>query len=1216
MAESQTIKVFVSYKRLDLEFVRKLAADLTKNGIEIWVDWEDIPTGEDWRKEIAIGMQDAHALLFVISPEAVVSKEIRFELEMALQNNKRILPIMYRDQEGIWGSVIPEIAKINAVNMRNDEEYAGNLQLMLESLRTDIHYVRQHTKLQQRALEWDAGGRKPSFLLSGEALTSIEGWMVQSVGKEPAPTLLLTEYVHASRQEENQRQQDAIQRQRRYLYSVSIGLAVSVILGIAALFQWRVAENARAEVIKERDRAVVAEQVANDERTKAEANEKRALTAEESAKFQLDRAVEAETSAKFSRDEAVAAQAEAVAARDLAIQQEQLAFARRLGAEGLSALQSSEIERSVLLSISSLDSVSNAQADLALRTGLDLLPRSVALLPGNANNPAVYNQAGTELYTGDREGAIIKWDTGKYRRAAVIQQGSPVVALAYHPSLPWLAAAGEDGSLIIWNTDTQEVVTTFVNTSPVTLMEFNPNGNSLVTAGRDNVVRVWTTTFPTQLFAIPHSKAVSRLAFSRNGSYLVSTGDDGRGYFYEISTRSSRITISDPGEITAMAFHPKNLVMLTGNSRGLVQAWDMQTGREFLRMSHEKAITDVLISPDGSLYLTASEDNTIRVWSTATGQILKTFSHTGPVRDIAMDASGRYLASTSDDETVRIWDTQTSQEIVRSPFNGRAVVFAPNSTNVAVTGLDPKVFIFDYTSAQQAVQQIAVPGIPASITAPFTTTLNLVAVAAGSTISIWDTNSPDLKYRFDAGARVLDVALNNDGSRVLTGDTAGRVCLWVTETGFQEFCTTIGGQVHDVDFSDDNSLVVAGGSVAYVLDGKNLNTLHRIVPVVPEGEQITSVSLDPETMTVALATTADAAVTVYSLEQNQVVFFTAPPPGPGGGETLVEYIHGKNLVLSSQAQTVYVWDTLSGGLVRQFFNTSMVTALAVSTDHTRLAIAGEDFRVYIWDMETGIEIARIPHTSPVVSLAFDASGTRLYTVSTDGQVQANNLVTDLLVQEACRRLTRNLRFSEWMLFLGTGNPYARTCASLPAGDGVLDAMEGMISLAIPQIIAGQPEAADATLSTYSNDEDLRERLLSVLSETISAQLEGNYLTEAFHLAAYLLKQPEVQAGRSFEGDGIAADLCRMEPGANAAQLLPFCTYALALNPDDGSLNDARARLRAQTNDLTGAIKDLQFAIAWKQTNPTSNPAQDARFIEERVDFIAALEKGENPFPIP
>ena len=66
-------QLFISYSRKDTEFTRKLTGRLAADGLEAWVDWQDIPPSVDWMKEIQKGIEDADVFLFLVSPDSIAS---------------------------------------------------------------------------------------------------------------------------------------------------------------------------------------------------------------------------------------------------------------------------------------------------------------------------------------------------------------------------------------------------------------------------------------------------------------------------------------------------------------------------------------------------------------------------------------------------------------------------------------------------------------------------------------------------------------------------------------------------------------------------------------------------------------------------------------------------------------------------------------------------------------------------------------------------------------------------------------------------------------------------------------------------------------------------------------------------------------------------------------------------------------------------------------
>jgi hypothetical protein len=91
------VKVFVSYSRDDEEFVRKLKSQLEAQGIDVWVDWQDIPAGFSWRQAIYDGILKSEFFIPCVSPSYIASEMCRMESYLAQAHNKPALPLMLHD---------------------------------------------------------------------------------------------------------------------------------------------------------------------------------------------------------------------------------------------------------------------------------------------------------------------------------------------------------------------------------------------------------------------------------------------------------------------------------------------------------------------------------------------------------------------------------------------------------------------------------------------------------------------------------------------------------------------------------------------------------------------------------------------------------------------------------------------------------------------------------------------------------------------------------------------------------------------------------------------------------------------------------------------------------------------------------------------------------------------------------------------------------------
>src|SRR5204863_7274756 len=221
-------EVFMSYSRKDKEFVRRLDEELKRREREAWVDWEGIPPGDTWEKTIYGAIESTHTFIFVLTPDSIASQVCGREVAHAAANNKRLVPMVHRE---VAAERVPKsLGELNWIFFRDSDDFNEATDKLVSALDTDLTWVRAHTRLLTRAIEWDANGRNNSFVLRGEDLRSAEQWLAQAgAQKERQPTALQTEYIIASRKA-------AARRQRITLGAVTFGFVVAIALAVVAFF--------------------------------------------------------------------------------------------------------------------------------------------------------------------------------------------------------------------------------------------------------------------------------------------------------------------------------------------------------------------------------------------------------------------------------------------------------------------------------------------------------------------------------------------------------------------------------------------------------------------------------------------------------------------------------------------------------------------------------------------------------------------------------------------------------------------------------------------------------------------------------------------------------------------------------------------------------------------------------------------------------------------
>ncbi len=113
--------VFISYSRKDIAFARLLQESLQQNQIDTWIDWERIPVGEKWWVEICQAIENANVFMFIISRNSIGSPVCKDEINHALKNNKRIIPIILDElTPAAVQEFVPELPQFNWIIFEKD----------------------------------------------------------------------------------------------------------------------------------------------------------------------------------------------------------------------------------------------------------------------------------------------------------------------------------------------------------------------------------------------------------------------------------------------------------------------------------------------------------------------------------------------------------------------------------------------------------------------------------------------------------------------------------------------------------------------------------------------------------------------------------------------------------------------------------------------------------------------------------------------------------------------------------------------------------------------------------------------------------------------------------------------------------------------------------------------------------------------------------------
>ena len=1265
--------IFVSYSRKDIDFADKIVQALAENSLDTWIDWKSIPKGEYWEQEIYRGIEEAEAFLFLISPDSISSQMCNKEIAHAVENNKRILPIVVRNAEVInFLNEIPreEISQRNWIFCRDGQDnFNEAIAQVHKTIQTDYEWLKYHTKLLVQALDWERSNHENSFLLHGKELQHAELQLATNSSKEPNPTDLQREYVLKSRQ--------AADRQRRLTTSI----AFAGIIALAALATYGFIQAGRAN-------------------NNAEAAQTNAMMAN-------DQAATAQAASTF----AVAQQATAQANAEDARKQANIAFARQLAVQAQSIFLSGDDSRqmvSVLLAIQSMKIFPNQDAAEILQNNLLALP----IGPMARGTAVVFSPDGKYVVAADGY-TILVWGVSKGKQIAEMYHDGAVNAVAFSPDSKYVVSGSADNTARVWEASTGQEVARMTHDYFVTSVAFSPDGKYVISGGCDEIgtcslstARVWDAFTGTEVARMTHNAPVTSVAFSPDGKYVASgacetTGDNGdctqgSARVWEALTGKEVARMTHGNVVTSVAFSPDGKYVVSGAcealnenrncAQGSARVWEALTGHEVARMTHDDVVTSVAFSRDGNYLVSASADQTARVWEALTGNEVARKTHNASVTSATFSPDGMYVLSV--DGTVHMWETFSGKEdALILPESYPSFAFSPDGKSVVSGGYIWKVpsdqeaarmthgwnvnavafsqdgkyaasaacdyfgqHYYDYGCSEGSARVWEVTTGIEVIRIPYSGNVQSVTfssdgkyvVSAGCEIlndwseyciegaaKVWDISNGQEVSRMTYDRAATSAAFSPDGKYVISGgcqeiDLGSGDCLranarvWEAATGKEFSRKVYHGEITSVAFSPDGRYVMVAGCGEADFQNSDCAQGDALVWDAKTGRNIVHITTDEELLTVAFSPDGKYIITGSGDPFQEGKETTARVWDAATGKELARMIHAENVtsvafspdggryvVSGSWDATARVWEALTGHEVARLVHEGAVTSVAFSPDGKYVVSGSWDATARVWEALTGQEIARITYEGTVTSVAFSSDGKYVVSGSEDHTARVWLYQPEDLIANSCNRVTRNLSYAEWELYVGTTLPYRVICPTQPVDLTVLAdvAREALLDTNDPNRVPTAIDRVSDILKQTSGTDSPAAQAKRIVIDAIEEQISITAMWDGRVQPSLNLLKDARKSGIQLENVEILRSLCWYGGiYGYATDVLEYCEQAVALAPDDADLRDDRGIVRALTGNTEGAISDFQYYME-NSTNPWV----------ERQQWIVDLEAGKNPF---
>ena len=946
-------------------------------------------------EEITRAIEGADAFIFIITPDSLASEVCMQELELGLQYNKKLIPILHLEPEKD-STMHEKLAATNWVYMREQDDYDATLPKLLDSIQTDLGWVRGHTRLLQRAKEWEAKNKSNSFLLQGDDLEGAERWQVEaSTHESRAVVPLQAEYIQASRQA-------ATRRQRNFLIGVSFALVVSVGLAIFALFQKGIAETQTELAVKNEAIAVANEHARATQQVIAEENEAEAIQNAIEAKAQW-------------------------AAAEARIYQ----------------TQAGELGTSTLLAIDSWQRFPSFLAEDILRRNTSLSPIPVAQVSqGGQIWRTKRSPDGKYFATASEDATVCLWGTLDATKKLCVEHDKAVYDVIFSLDGTMLMAAGEDGTVRLWNVEDGALVKSYdFNGTIIWDLDLRPDGSQLAVSRDDGFVSLIDLN---DLEAVPqdfeHDSIVYTSVYSPNGEWLGVGTSSGKTYLWNVDLNYFVQGATHTDEVYALDFSADSTWMVTGGADSVARASEV-TRRGLARniMTHGDWVEFIKFGPNGSWFATASDDNNLRVWDIETGIEKLRMKHNGFVMRMDISENGAWIASTGKDQTARIWDAVSGSEMIHIPLQaeGSSILFSEDGMRLLVGDEKGNITLWDTSTLLTRLNIIEFPELVHE--ARYSPDGEFLAV-----------NTDQRNVWLFPVERTLEIKDGIEGSEIIKAEGLTYDLAFSADSKWVAAAVSRNDQAVLYNFETENSLVLGQGAKLYAFDfspdstqivtaGGNGNLLFwdlanaEVVNTIENPASLQAVVYHPGGK--ELAASMENIIIIFDVESQEEITHLLHS---GELHNIAYSGDGKWLATASSEGEIRLWDVendyaLSPNILRM---NGQPYALEFSPDSSLLVAGSTNRFAYIWDVALGQEISRLPHSDVVSSVEFSPDGLELATVSRKTvqlwDIPALPLTrTDILVETACSHLVSNLSQSEWEFFYA-GEEYRTLCPDLEA----------------------------------------------------------------------------------------------------------------------------------------------------------------------------------------
>ena len=340
-----------------------------------------------------------------------------------------------------------------------------------------------------------------------------------------------------------------------------------------------------------------------------------------------------------------------------------------------------------------------------------------------------------------------------------------IASLKFNSTGSTLVSTSFDSTIKCWNAINGDLLWEKKQDSYVFTASISPDDRRVATVDYRSAVKVYDLKTGEIEWVGEHSPWVMSVLYNQAGT-RVATGAENTVKLWDANTGSLLWSGENPIYISALAFSPDDSILVTGSgNRGTIDStmgfgeginniktWDVSTGNHLWTRELSGKIQYIDISPDGQMIVTGNHDQTVRAWDIHTGALLWSYLRSGSTDDsiVIFSPDGNSIIISDNNYIVKL-DANSGSSLWRETFSTSSWI---------------KSMASSYDGSRIALH----------------TERDLHVVDPEREEQLWSGSYGSANIDRSAFSRL---AINPEGSQIVTGDGDGNVIAWVVEEGYE-----------------------------------------------------------------------------------------------------------------------------------------------------------------------------------------------------------------------------------------------------------------------------------------------------------------------------------------------------------------------------------------------------------------------------------------------